>query len=106
LQRVKGETLVVEGRFPHSVGKMSRSDKRGRAVSLVVGLKNLDIIHLAFRLEILNFHERQFKKTKTNNTRGRIETPPLANLSALSFRLHKKGHACRGMSDIEKYYVG
>jgi len=26
-QWVKGETLVVEGRFPHSVGEMSQSDK-------------------------------------------------------------------------------
>jgi len=36
-QWVKGETLVIEGRFPHSVGEMSQSDKGGRAVSLSVG---------------------------------------------------------------------
>jgi hypothetical protein len=54
-------------------------------------------------VKLIQFYTKgNLMKTKTNNTRGRIETPPMANLSALSFRLHKKGHACRGMSDKAK----
>lgn len=42
---------------------------------------------------------------KSLSPKGEIEIPPQANLSALSFRPHKKGRACRGTSDNTQNFI-
>ncbi len=67
-----------------------------------MGIKIFDICYLAFGLENIYIFQSKgiFMCFATNTARWRIETPPKANLSAISFRPHKKGRDSRGMSDI------
>ena len=94
----RAKPLSLRGRFPHSVGKMSRSDKRGRAVSRVVGKYNFDNICLAFRLDLIP--RKAFSTILNQQHKGGESNLPLkVNLSALSCVGEKKGRACHGMSD-------
>ena len=62
--------------------------------------KGLNGLLFAWKMwNVFHLRKESFIILYPNTARGRIETPPKANLSALSFRLHKKGRACRGMSD-------